>query len=178
MIIFILVFVGTAAYLGLGDPIKKMVYPITYQQYVQQYAQMYGLDEYMVYAVIKAESNFDKTAISRANAKGLMQLTDSTALWCAKQMQMTDFNLAYMFDPDQNINMGCWYLRHLLDYYGGNEIHMAAAYNGGLTNVDQWIADNNGTQLSISDIPFKETRDYTSKILKFHLEYKKIYGGQ
>jgi soluble lytic murein transglycosylase len=75
---------------------------------------------------------------------------------------------------------GSWYLRYLLDHYEGNELEAVAAYNGGLSNVDTWVAEakQQGRSLTVAEIPFPETRAYVERVMRVQAEYRKLYPRQ
>jgi len=64
----------------------------------------------LFFSIIKAESSFNPNATSHKNARGLMQLTDETALWIAEMMGLENFKVEYLYDPETNIKFGCWLL--------------------------------------------------------------------
>ena len=144
----------------------KLLYKKGYSEYVSKYSQEYGVDENLIYALIKAESNFDASAVSNKNAQGLMQLMYSTAKDVAKKsgIELTEENI---LEPETNINIGTKYISTLLEKYECVEVALAA-YNAGSGNVDKWIA--NGTIKAdgsdIENIPFKETNTYVRKIMR------------
>ena len=150
----------------------KIMYKKEYSEYVSKYSQQYGIDEDLIYALIKAESNFEAEAVSNKNAQGLMQLMYSTAKDVAKKsdIELTEENI---LEPDININIGTKHLSILLEKYECIEIALAA-YNAGSGNVDKWI--DNGTIKSdgsdIENIPFKETHNYVRKIMRDYRIYK------
>ena len=150
----------------------KIMYKKEYSEYVSKYSQQYGIDEDLIYALIKVESNFEAKAVSNKNAQGLMQLMYSTAKDVAKKsdIELTEDNI---LEPDININIGTKHLSTLLEKYECVEIALAA-YNAGSGNVDKWI--NNGTIKSdgsdIENIPFKETNNYVRKIMRDYRIYK------
>ena len=119
---------------------------------VQHYARRYGLQESLIYAVIRAESNFNPYAVSPAGARGLMQLMPSTAV----QMDVTD-----IFDPAQNIAGGTQYLAEMLRLFGSNLDLALAAYNAGPGAVQK----HGGVP------PYPETRQYVSRVKRFMKEY-------
>ena len=84
------------------------MYPLKYTEYVEKYAKKYDIDPYMVYAIIKAESNFDENAKSATDAIGLMQIMEETALETANKMDL-DVSVDDLFKPDININIGLNY---------------------------------------------------------------------
>ena len=108
------------AYLGFMFAMKKYVYPYKYAEYVNEYSEEYELDPYLVLAIIKTESNFNKEAVSKKDAKGLMQIMDETGEWVAKQLNINYFMTSMMFDPELNIKMGCWYLKNLEEEFDEN----------------------------------------------------------
>jgi soluble lytic murein transglycosylase len=82
--------------------------------------------------------------------------------------------------PEVNIAYGTYYLRYLLNEYGGNEISALAAYNGGETNVDRWIVQERtlGRSLTIGEIPFPQTRAYVARVLQAQRAYRRTYATQ
>lgn len=151
------------------------VYKLEYTEYVKKYANEYNVDEYLIYALIKAESNFEPNAESHRGAKGLMQLMYSTAEDISKRIGI-ELNEDNILEPDININLGTKYISMLIQKY--NNINLAlAAYNAGSGNVDGWI--EKGTLKSdgsdIENVPFTETNNYVRKILRDYEIYKNIY---
>ncbi len=155
--------------------ILKKIYPREYSEYVNKYSNECGVDDNLIYAIIKAESNFNEEAESHKSAKGLMQLMSSTAQDVAK-----DMNLSYIEEdlskPEVNIKLGVNYISTLINKY--NDIGLAlAAYNAGSGNVDNWIKvgtlKKDGS--NIENIPYKETNNYVRKILRDYKIYKKLY---
>ncbi len=156
--------------------IMKKLYPIEYQEYVEEYAAEFSLDKNLVYAVIKVESNFDKGAVSVAGAKGLMQLMDKTAVECNKKGKFGYQIPLDLFVPESNIRLGCYYLRHLIDIYKDAEMAIIA-YNGGTGNVNKWLSDPNFSDGSggLKQIPYEETRKYVKKVFKTFEIYNRLY---
>ncbi len=157
------------------NTIMKMFYIIKYSEYVEKYSKEYDVDKYLIYACIKAESNFNEKAESKKGAKGLMQLMDSTGQEIAKGLNMTIDN-DDLFEPEINIKLGTKYVSRMLQKYENTELALAA-YNAGSGNVDSWInsgkikADGSDAE----NIPFKETNNYVRKILKDYRIYKELY---
>lgn len=122
--------------------------------------------------VIQAESSGDPTAVSPKGAKGLMQLMPETAEEMAKELGVPYSEDRLTADPQYNMALGNAYLNKMLGRYGGDSTLAVAAYNAGPGNVDKWIKENGdprageiGAQEWIDKIPFKETRNYTGKIV-------------
>jgi soluble lytic murein transglycosylase-like protein len=139
----------------LGPPSPRPLAPTysasvpRYEPIVQQAARRHGLSPQLIRAVITVESAGDPRARSPRQAKGLMQLTDSTA----GMLGVTD-----VWDPQQNIDAGARYLRRLLDRFDGNLEHALAAYNAGPTTVQRY----GGTP------PYPETRAYVKRVLEHY----------
>ncbi|HEX2924864.1 MAG TPA: lytic transglycosylase domain-containing protein [Ruminiclostridium sp.] len=159
--------------------VLESLYPLKYTGYVEKYSREYNLDKHMVYAVIKAESSFNSQAVSPRDAKGLMQIMDSTGDWAAKKMNIKHFDPSMLLEPETNIRIGCWYLSYLLKQFHNNTVLALAAYNAGSGNVSKWLKDPeisaDGKNLSI--IPFQETENYVGRIQKYYKMYKKLYAG-
>lgn len=173
LILFIVMTIGIGLYIE-QDEIMKIFYPKKYSEYVELYSKEYNLDENLVYSVIKAESKFQPDAISRKGAKGLMQIGDITRDWAIEELEMGETDI---FNPKDNIKIGCWYLNRLFREFGELDL-VIAAYNGGSGNVKKWLNDrdysHNGEKLHT--IPFKETSSYLDKVKHNYEMYKKIYN--
>ena len=150
--------------------------PKKYNEYVEKYSKEYDLNENLVYAVIRAESNFDYEATSRKYAKGLMQITDATGLWAMQEMGLNDITPEKLYDPETNIMIGCWYLRKLTDQFNNTDTALAA-YNAGSGNVSKWLNDENYSKdgVTLYKIPYGETDKYTKKIVIFKFLYDFFY---
>lgn len=156
---------------------RLVLYPLGYRSILYARAQEYGLDPLLVAAVIRTESGFRPTARSSQGARGLMQIMPETGEWIASQMKIP-YAPELLDDPDYNIRMGCWYLGHLLDQFGGDTTVALAAYNGGRTNVQKWLEENQwtGEHHTLEQIPFKETRLYVARVMRNHAIYRGLYA--
>lgn len=160
------------------EPIKQQitrtVYKKEYSEYVIKYAEQYGVEENLIYALIKAESNFNPNAVSHQNAKGLMQLMQSTAEDLAKKSKI-NLNNENILEPEVNIQLGTQYIASLLNKYGCVEVALAA-YNAGSGNVDKWISSGKikADGSDIENIPYKETNTYVRKIMRDYEVYKQL----
>jgi len=180
MLIIILILIILLVFIFLGkDKWLKMLYPKTYQEVVSSYEEKYQVEENLIFAVIKAESNFDKDAVSNRSAIGLMQLMEETAKDVAKKNQIEiNFENAKqeLHDVHKNIEIGTCYLATLMQRYQNKEVALAA-YNAGIGTVDGWIEkgiiQKDGTD--IEKIPYKETNNYVRKILRDYKIYEDLY---
>ena len=156
--------------------IKEYIYPYKYSNIINEYSAKYELDPYLVLAVIKTESNFNENAESSKGAKGLMQIMDSTGEGIADKLEVENFETKMLFDPEINIEFGCWYLNNLLSEFDDLSLALAA-YNGGSGNVTKWLNDpeysSDGENLTY--IPFKETKKYVDKVSTRYNVYKFLY---
>jgi soluble lytic murein transglycosylase len=106
-----------------------------------------------------------------------MQITPQTAQYIARKSGGTAFELEDLSTPQVNISYGTYYLRYLIDRYGGNTALALAAYNGGEGNVDRWIGEAGAADrsLRVEDIPFPETRAYVRRVLRARADYARKY---
>lgn len=160
--------------------ILKIFYPKKYEEIVSLYAKEYNVDENLICAVIKAESNFDENAVSNKNALGLMQIMEETAKDVAKKsnIELNQENIKEdILNANNNIKIGTKYLSILLDKYKNIELSLAA-YNAGTGNVDNWIEKKilNKDGSNIENIPYKETNMYVRKILQNYKIYNRLYN--
>ena len=152
----------------------RQMYKKEYSEYVTKYSQEYGVEEELIYAIIKAESNFKPDAVSNKNAQGLMQLMYATAEEVA-QKNGIELNEENILEPEINIKIGTKYISELLEKYECMEVALAA-YNAGSGNVDKWIKEGiiKADGSDIENIPFKETNTYVRKILRDYKIYQEI----
>jgi soluble lytic murein transglycosylase len=173
-----------AAVLSLAGKADKAVQeiklPLRHEDIIRQQAADKHVDPALIAAVIYTESHFrDQT--SHAGAKGLMQLMPSTADYIARKSGGTAFRQGDLATPQVNISYGSWYLRYLLDKYGGNRILALAAYNAGEGKVDGWWRDAaaRGERFRIAaHIPFPETRNYVTHVLQTRRDYRREYARE
>jgi soluble lytic murein transglycosylase len=159
--------------------VKEVVLPLRHEDIIRQQARLKDLDPALVAGIIYTESRFrDQTSV--AGAKGLMQLTPATAKFVEHLSGGSTFTVADLSTPQVNISYGTFYLRYLLNRYGGNQALALAAYNGGEGNVDRWVdaARQRGQALSIDAIPFGETRAYVRSVQSAASQYRKSYRAE
>lgn len=179
IIVLILVIAAEAALIFGGricDRVRRAFRPIGYTDEIRAAAEQHGLDPAFVAAVVSTESRFRADAVSAVGAEGLMQVLPSTAEWIdyRRGSALPENGL---FDPETNLDYGCWLLRYLLDRYGGNERYALIAYNAGFGRLDEWLntpelLDGEG---GLASIPYPETRAYVENITRLEGIYGELY---
>jgi len=150
--------------------IREVALPLRHENIIRQQAEEKDVDAALIAAVIYSESRFvDQT--SSADARGLMQITPPTAGEIEKLSGGTAFELQDLSDPDINIRYGTFYLAHLLDIYDGDVVAALAAYNAGPSNAEEW----GGSEMTLDDIQFPETKAYVKGVLEKQREYRHEY---
>ena len=139
----------------------------------------------IIHAIARQESQFDRAAVSRAGARGLMQLMPGTAREQAEKIGLSYDTTALTSDVGYNIQLGSAYFQRLLSYNGGSYPLAIAAYNAGQGNVNKWIAANGDPRYPgadmvkwIENIPFQETRNYVQRVLENAVVYDTLHPEQ
>ena len=172
--------VGALLLLPLGEKaVREVTLPLRHEDIIRQQAKAKHLDAALIAGVIYAETKF-RARRSSAGAEGLMQITPATARFIAHRSGGVAFRASDLGDAQINIQYGAYYLRYLLDRYGGNETLALAAYNGGEGNVDRWLvrASKGARQFAPDDIPFPETRAYVDKVEQARADYRDTYADE
>lgn len=160
------------------EALKTFVFPRKYFNIIANECVTNNIDPYLVLAVIKAESGFNEDVTSSKEAKGLMQIIDSTAEEMYED-DLMDFNAQYLYNEELNIALGTKYLGTLIKRYNGNYYLAIIAYNAGMGNVDKWIEQgiipNNLDSVVDNNIPFKETKNYLKKVINYYKIYRVLY---
>ena len=166
----VLVALGVVKLFDVGDVIQELTLPLRHEDVIRQQANEKGVDAALIAAVIYSESKFSD-ATSSAGARGLMQITPETAEEVKRHSGGIKFTLEDLSDPEINIRYGTYVLRELLDRFGGDRVAALAAYNAGPANAEQW----GGSDLTLDDIPFPETRAYVEEVLDKRQAYRDKY---
>ena len=169
IIICILLFGGRYA-------VYKYIFPFKHEDAITKYSNEYNLDPRFVLSIIKAESKFNSQAISNKNAVGLMQITEETAEWVAEQMNLKDYSPDKLYEEEYNIKMGCWYLNDLENEFGSQDL-VIAAYNAGRGTVNNWLSNPKYSDdgISLTYIPYSETKNYVERVNVYYKIYQKLY---
>jgi soluble lytic murein transglycosylase len=159
--------------------VRELGYPLSDASIINQQARVEHIDPALIAAVIYAETKFDPRT-SSAGALGLMQIEPATARYLAHLSGGSQFAVADLAHAATNIAYGSYYLRYLLNLYGGNRMLALAAYNAGTTNVDRWVAHATAArkQFSVASIPFPQTRAYVAKVEAATVTYRRDYAKE
>lgn len=152
----------------------KASHPLKYSEFVEKYADEFDVPPSLIYGVIRSESSFRPDAVSHADAKGLMQLTDDTFEWTLYRLGETEGDV---FDPETNIRCGTKLLQYLLRKFEKEETALAA-YNAGVETVEKWLADPacSTDGKTLHTIPYGETREYVKRVAQAKTTYQALYG--
>ncbi|MBP1918390.1 lytic transglycosylase domain-containing protein [Youngiibacter multivorans] len=152
-----------------------VVFPIRYFDYIEKYSLETGVDKVLILSVIHAESGFDPEAVSAADARGLMQINESTGKFISQKLGMEDYTQEKLYDPETSIRMGTWYLSYLGGLFSAERTALAA-YNAGPGRVREWIASpDTGDGENLLQIPYAETSSYVKKIELRKKIYRLLY---
>jgi len=154
----------------------RILFPEPWWSTIKEESAKNGLNPYLVASLIRQESEFNPSAISYADAYGLMQLLPSVGRAMARQEGMNHFRTFQLLDPETNIRLGTRYLREMLDKFGGVQEYALAAYNAGDNRVSDWEAAGPYTGMDefVESIPFTQTREYVEAILRNEETYRAI----
>ncbi|GIP15465.1 lytic transglycosylase [Paenibacillus montaniterrae] len=177
--LLLLIIIGIVTVLFIQSTwLSERLYPVKYQEIIAEKSNKYEVDPHLIAAVIRVESNFTTGRESPKGAIGLMQLMPTTAEWIVERTEMRAISSEELkFNPELNIELGTWYLKHLMEQFEGDMIISIAAYNAGPGNVNKWLSEKtwDGQYDTADQIPFGETRNYVHKVIYYYNKYKEIY---
>jgi soluble lytic murein transglycosylase len=159
--------IATLAQAGEWDDVR-LRYPRPYQEAVAAASKTAQMPADWILAVMRQESLFRKDAVSRADARGLMQMLPATAVAVARRWHLpAPERRDGLFDPSVAVTLGAAYLRELLDRYGAQLSLSLAAYNAGPMPVARWLPrEPMDADIWIENIPYTETRGYVQHVLE------------
>ncbi|MGM0442916.1 MAG: transglycosylase SLT domain-containing protein [Fibrobacterota bacterium] len=159
----------------------KRLYPQVYTPWVEDAAEKFSIDTFLVPAIMRQESMFSPTIRSYVGAVGLMQIMPYTGEKIAGDLNR-EFSREMLLDPETNLMFGAYYISKMLKRFDGNIVKAAASYNGGPHNVTKWVKRNEAIAdqdpLFVEFIGFSETRNYVKKVLANLWTYRALYGNQ
>ena len=157
------------------------MFPLRYAKEVDRYTAEYGIDPFLVMAMIKVESSFNPHARSPKGALGLLQVMPATAAEVAERTGLADFEPeSDLLEPETNLRLGIRYLHDLRQEFGDRPAVVLAAYNAGRGTVRRWLAEGvwSGEAEELDRIPYAETRRYVSRVLSTLSWYTRVYRGR
>jgi soluble lytic murein transglycosylase len=168
-----------------SDPLLwNSLYPKAYESVVETESKKRKVDPYLVWSIMKAETQYKHDAISPVGAIGLMQFMPYTSQKVATMLD-EEHKIENIFNPEISVKFGATYLRKLSDELGGQFPLVAAAYNGGPHRVKLWLRnfkEKDGSNMDydvfVEHIPFNETRTYVKRVMSFILTYQKLYDDK
>ena len=154
----------------------QIFFPLLSWPTIKEEAKRYGIDPYVAAGLIRQESVFNPNAVSRAGARGLMQVMPATGQLISKRQGSGAITAADLLNPTLNVKLGMNYLAQMLGQFGRIE-YAAAAYNAGPNRAQRWIAERGGMDIEdwIEAIPFSETRGYVQGVLRYSANYRRLY---
>ncbi len=161
-----------------ADKAMKAMYPQTYQEWIEDYSKEYGVDEALVYAVCKIESNFQADAESKIGARGVMQMMKPAFEWV--QFRTSDESgTTYqdLWKPEMAIKYGVCMISLLQQELGNDDTLVVAAYHAGMSAVRGWLKepDYSPDGKTLTTIPYSDTNWYVDKVLTTKAIYEKLY---
>jgi soluble lytic murein transglycosylase len=154
-----------------------MFFPQLFWAEVQEAAKQAQVDPLFLLGVIRQESAFNARAVSRSDARGLMQLLPSTGREVFQQLGLDAFRAELLLDPSLNVRLGAHYLGRLAEAHRGNLILALAAYNAGPARVKRWLQEMSTADWDefIERLPLEETRGYVKNVLRNYGVYQRLY---
>ena len=150
-----------------------------YKDPLLSYAFKNEVDPYLLAGLIRQESEFSASVISRANAHGLTQIMPATGRELARRLGIKGYNQRMLFEPAINLQMGSYYLKSLMVSLNGSLAQALASYNAGKGRVTQWLerGEYRDPAEFIESIPFNETRGYVQSVIRNAGIYRRLYGN-
>ncbi len=155
----------------------RLLYPTPYLEVVLKLAGEFNVPVQLIYSIMRAETYYRESLSSNVGALGLMQIMPQTF---EKISKFGGIKIKDPMDPYDSMKASVWYLSKLLKRFDNNLIAATAAYNAGPHNVSDWISRYGGKEayLFVEMIPYKETRDYVKKVMRFYMIYSYIYEDE
>lgn len=153
------------------------IYPQAYHPIVERHARRYRLDPRLMYSMMKQESAFQEHAVSSAGARGLVQIMPFTGKRLSHAMGWQGFNTHDLFEPEINIALSALYINMNSDLFEGRLPMVIASYNAGEAAVERWLPSRIDLEdwEFIEEIPYKETNNYTKKVMRNYWMYQYLY---
>jgi soluble lytic murein transglycosylase len=153
------------------------LFPFPHQKLILQYARKNQINPLLAISVMRKESTFNPEIESVVGAVGLMQIVPPTARWVGERLELSDYSLV---DPEDNIEIGFWYLKHNHQRYDDDSLLAVASYNAGTGNVNAWLDryELDDRDRFVELIPFPETKDYVEGVFGNYWNYLQLYNPE
>ncbi len=170
--------VAASGHPALPRAFWELAYPLAWQSELTEAADRSGLDPFFVAAVVREESSFYPLALSRAGARGLMQLLPQTARTIAERRGLPFGNGGLLDEPGPNLRLGSAMLAELMKEFADPRLAIAA-YNAGPARVREWwgARRTGDVEAFVEQIPYEETRLYVKRVMVSWEEYRRLYGN-
>lgn len=155
-----------------------MMYPVRFARTILEQGARWKVDPAFTLGIIREESRFRGRDVSRAGARGLMQVMPRTGKVIARQLGIEGFEVGDLFDPYTSLTFGIYYLSSVRQDVGDRKELIAAGYNAGPLTVAEWASMKSTQDMAafIEDIPFLETREYVKTVLGSTWTYEQRFG--
>ena len=179
-VVLVVTIAAAYSFKALHEKYIYNTYPLKYNTEVEAASKKYGVDKYLIYGIMKTESDFDPNALSSAGAIGLMQITPDTFEWIQTYYadeECENYTVDDLYNIGINIDYGANILSVLLDMYG-NEDTAVCAYNAGVGHVNSWLEDKEYSDdgKTLKTVPFKETENYRHTVEQNKSCYNRLYN--
>ncbi|HAC62843.1 MAG TPA: tail length tape measure protein [Cyanothece sp. UBA12306] len=153
------------------------LFPFPFYETITKWTQQRQLNPLLVTSLMRQESRFEPEIASPVGAKGLMQVMPATGEWVANKIQLKNYSLS---NPNDNVNLGTWYLNYTHDTYSNNSLLAVASYNAGPGNVSKWVKryQTSDPDVFVEKIPFRETKGYVESVFGNYWNYLRIYNPE
>lgn len=158
----------------------RYAYPLPYRELLDKFSKERGLDPFLTAGLIRQESEFSAKVISRSHAYGLMQILPSTGRELGIRSGLGRISTPQLFIPSINIQLGTFYVKHLLDSFSNEWERTLASYNAGAGRVKQWLTGAPAFREPaewVETIPFTETRGYVQTVIRNADFYRRLYAN-
>jgi soluble lytic murein transglycosylase len=166
--------------LGRGSERLSQLFPRAFPDLVLPMAEYYGVNPYMVWALMTVESSFNPDSVSTAAALGLLQVIPRTGLKTAALLEEEDFGHYDLLDEDVAVKHGTFYIGRVVRKFHGQELLAFAGYNGGPHRVAEWLDQRGDQPLDefIEEIPYNQAREYSKKVTRYIGLYMRLYEDE
>lgn len=155
----------------------QALYPFPFEQTILKWSKQRQLNPLLVTSLIRQESRFEPKIESSAGALGLMQVIPPTAKTSAKNIGLSSYSLT---NPEDNVNIGTYYLDFTHKKYDNNSMLAVASYNAGPNAVAKWVS-RYGLQDAdefVEKIPYRETKGYVESVFENYWNYMLVYNPE